>query len=116
MTKITSIIYETKGRAKEYCELAANLYRGCEHGCIYCYAPSATFRKREDFCNATVRADVLKKFRKDVIELEKKGETRSVLLSFTTDPYQPLDVKEQLTRKAIEILHNYELFCLCILS
>lgn len=109
VTEITSIIYETKGRAREYCELAANLYRGCGHGCIYCYAPSATFRKREDFCNATVRADVLEKFRKDVIELEKRCETRPVLLSFTTDPYQPLDAKEELTRKAIMLLHKHGL-------
>ncbi|NOR48441.1 MAG: radical SAM protein [Methanosarcinaceae archaeon] len=106
---ITSIIYETKGRAREYCELAANLYRGCGHGCTYCYAPSATFRKREDFCIATVRTDVMKKFKKDVIELENKNETRSILLSFTTDPYQLLDVEKQLTRKAIELLHNHNL-------
>lgn len=109
VANITIIIYETKGRAKEYCELAANLYRGCGHGCTYCYAPSATFRKREDFCNATVRVDVLKKFRKDVIQLEKAGETRPILLSFTTDPYQPLDTEEELTRKAIKILHQHGL-------
>ncbi|AKB85405.1 radical SAM protein [Methanococcoides methylutens] len=109
MAKITTIIYETKGRAREYCELAANLYRGCGHGCTYCYAPSATFRKREDFCNATVRDDVLKKFRKDVLELEKAGETRPILLSFTTDPYQPLDAEEELTRKAIRLLHKHGL-------
>jgi DNA repair photolyase len=30
-------------------------------------------------------------------------------LSFTTDPYQPLDVKEKLTRQAIEILHEHNL-------
>jgi DNA repair photolyase len=106
---ITSVIYETKGRAREYSELAANLYRGCAHGCTYCYAPSATFRKREDFYIATVRDDVLEKFRKDVLELEKKGETRPILLSFTTDPYQPLDVEKQLTRKAITLLHNHGL-------
>lgn len=109
VAKITTIIYETKGRAREYCELAANLYRGCGHGCTYCYAPSATFRKREDFCNATVRVDVMKKFRKDVLELEKAGETRPILLSFTTDPYQPLDAEEELTRKAIRMLHNHGL-------
>lgn len=109
MAKITTIIYETKGKAREYCELAANLYRGCGHGCTYCYAPSATFRKREDFCNATVRDDILKKFRKDVLELEKAGEIRPILLSFTTDPYQPLDAEEELTRAAIKSLHNHGL-------
>jgi DNA repair photolyase len=106
VSNITTIIYETKGRAREYCELAANLYRGCGHGCTYCYAPSATFRKREDFRNATVRVDVLEKFKKDALELSKLRESRPILLSFTTDPYQPIDAKERLTRKAIQILHN----------
>lgn len=107
--KVTSIIYETRGRAKEYCELAANLYRGCSHGCIYCYAPSSTFRRREDFIKSCVREDVISKFEKDAFKLELAGEKRSILLSFTTDPYQHLDEKEQLTRKAIEILHEHNL-------
>lgn len=29
------IIYKTTGRAEEYCPLALNLYRGCQHGCTY---------------------------------------------------------------------------------
>lgn len=33
------IIYEPKGRAREYANLAANLYSGCIHGCVYCYVP-----------------------------------------------------------------------------
>ena len=34
------VVYEPKGRAREYSELACNLYRGCVHGCRYCYAPA----------------------------------------------------------------------------
>ncbi|MCK5610320.1 radical SAM protein [Candidatus Pacearchaeota archaeon] len=109
MAKITSIIYETKGKAREYCELAANLYRGCEHGCVYCYAPSATFRKRDEFSVPTVRKNVIKQLEKDAINLEEVGEKRSILLSFTTDPYQPLDMEKKLTRKAIELLHGHNL-------
>ena len=105
-----NVIYETKGKAREYCELAANLYRGCSHGCIYCYAPSATYRQREDFYNnVTPRSNILKQLEKDAVELQRSGETRSVLLSFTTDPYQKLDVKEKLTRNAIKILHSHNL-------
>lgn len=105
-----NVIYETKGKAREYCELAANLYRGCSHGCIYCYAPSATYRQREDFYNnVTPRSNILKQLDKDAAELQRSGETRSVLLSFTSDPYQKLDVKEKLTRNAIKILHSHNL-------
>lgn len=86
--------------------MAANLYRGCSHGCTYCYAPSAIRRNRDNFCDPVSRKDVIKKFEKDATSLAKSGDKRSILLSFTTDPYQPLDVKEQLTRKAIEILHS----------
>lgn len=107
--KTTSIIYETRGRAREYCELAANLYSGCDHCCTYCYAPSATFKTREDFCKTTIRKDVMDKFEEDAIVLENRNETRPVLLSFTTDPYNHLDVEEQLTKKAIEILHEHGL-------
>jgi len=105
----TSIIYESRGRAKEYCELAANLYRGCSHCCSYCYAPATIRVSREEFCKPVVRQDVIAKFEKDATYLEKIGEKRTILLSFTTDPYQPLDVREQLTRKAIQILHNHNL-------
>ncbi|WP_239525093.1 radical SAM family protein [Methanosarcina mazei] len=62
-------------------------------------------KRRDDFCEAVVRKDVINKFEQDAISLAKAEEKRSILLSFTTDPYQQLDIKEQLTRKAIEILH-----------
>ena len=105
----TSIIYEPQGRAREYAELAANLYRGCDHGCIYCYAPLATRTNRQEFHQPSVRTNVLEKFTKDARELAMIEEKRPILLSFTTDPYQHLDVREKLTRKAIEILHFYNL-------
>jgi DNA repair photolyase len=105
----TSIIYEPRGKAREYCELAANLYRGCSHHCAYCYAPATLYMTKEDFFKPKVRADILYKFEKDAITLNSLGETRPILLSFTTDPYQPIDVREQITRKAIKILHRNHL-------
>lgn len=106
---MTSIIYEPKGRAKEYSEFTANLYSGCDHACVYCYAPLATRKKRDTFCFSKPRDGVLNKFFEDAKELEIRNENRPVLLSFTTDPYQTLDVKCQLTREAIKILHNHDL-------
>lgn len=104
----TKIIYVPRGRAYEYSPLAANLYSGCEHGCTYCYAPLALKRSREEFKNAKLRpGHILEDLRKDAEKL--RGDTRPVLLCFTCDPYQPLDEKYQLTRKAIEILHEHGL-------
>jgi DNA repair photolyase len=65
--------------------------------------------KRNNFSKACVRKDVLKEFENDACILNKFGENRSILLSFTTDPYQPLNDFENLTRKAITILHFYDL-------
>jgi DNA repair photolyase len=106
---MTSIIYEPNGRAKEYSELAANLYSGCDHACVYCYAPLATRKKRENFIVPKVREAVIRKFLDDAIELKGQHEKRPILLSFTTDPYQKIDVKYQLTRQAIQILHSHDL-------
>jgi DNA repair photolyase len=104
----TKIIYEPRGRAYEYSPLAANLYSGCGHGCTYCYAPLALKRSREDFKNSKLRpGQILEDLRKDAESL--RGDSRPVLLCFTCDPYQPLDEKYQLTRKAIQILHEYGL-------
>jgi DNA repair photolyase len=106
---MTSIIYEPNGRAKEYSELAANLYSGCDHACVYCYAPLATRKKRENFVIPKARDAVIRKFLDDAIELESRNEKRPVLLSFTTDPYQKIDEKLQLTRQAIQILHSHNM-------
>ena len=105
---MTKIIYEPKGKAAEYSPLAANLYRGCSHGCIYCYAPAVTRRTKEEFHNEpAVRKNVMKQFEKDCIELT--GDERPVLLSFTTDCYQQIDETERLTRRAIQLLHANDL-------
>lgn len=101
----TGLIYEPAGRAREYAALALNVYAGCDHQCSYCYAPSATFKKRDAFCSPTLRSgDFLTKLEKEAASLSPSD---PILLSFTTDPYQKLDVTEQVTRKAIQILHRH---------
>ena len=105
-----SIIYETRGRAREYFELAANLYSGCEHACRYCYGADVTHKNpREFFGKPQARAMVLSQMEKDAARLELNYETRHVLLSFVTDPYQPLEEELKITRRAIEIIHKYNL-------
>src|SRR5690554_3614468 len=97
-----SIIYEPKGRAKEYCKLAANLYRGCGHGCKYCYAPEATRTDREKFYREPQpRKDVISKLSK---QLEKNTFNGPVLLCFTCDPYQPINEEHGLARKVLQTL------------
>lgn len=105
------VIYQAKGRAAEYCALAASMYRGCGHGCTYCYVPDVTHQKPIDFSRPTAREDVLRRLERDARGLkrdfQKAGtELTPVLMSFACDPYQPLDYELQLTREAIKILHH----------
>jgi len=93
------IIYETKGRAREYCELAASMYLGCAHGCFYCFAPQVLRKTRNDFIHARERKGVIDALVKEAPLYEGK----EVLMSFTTDPYQPIDEDLRLTRHALEI-------------
>jgi DNA repair photolyase len=95
-----SIIYVPTGKALEYSPLAANLYRGCDHGCTYCYAPSILKLSKDDFSIPKLRDKIL-------ILLEKEApyySGKEILLSFTCDPYQEFDVTPQITRSAIKIL------------
>ena len=96
------VIYEPAGKAREYSPLAVNLYRGCGHKCEYCYAPRILRMSTEGFHNPTQRKkDLIKKIEADVKELSQKGCTDPILLCFTCDPYQPIDVEYRLTRRVI---------------
>ncbi len=106
------VLYIPKGRAREYAPLAANLYNGCSHGCVYCYVPTIPPYKfkstpRQEFHDSPrSRNDILRQLERDCLS-GKYDKSQRVLLSFTTDPYQPIDEKCRLTRRAIEILHSY---------
>lgn len=106
-----SYIYAPKGQAGEYAPLAANPYRGCGHKCAYCYVPLVLKIKREEFdAGANERPGFLINLRKDAAKYQSLGSTEQVMLSFTTDIYNPLT--RSLTRPSLEIIHEYGLgFC-----
>ena len=108
-----SIIYEPKGKALEYSPLAANLYRGCSHGCEYCYVPGIPPYKfienarKAFYTDPAPRKDILKLLERDAKRMA--GDPRKILLSFTSDPYQPIERKYQITRQALKIMAKYNL-------
>ena len=103
-----NVVYEPKGRAREYSELACNLYRGCTHGCRYCYAPSCMRTTGEKWhATAAPRRDVLQNLEKDAIKL--RGDSRRILFCFLSDPYQPIERVERLTRQALGIVAKHRL-------
>jgi len=93
------IIYEPKGKAREYAPLAANLYTGCPHGCRYCYGPTIpnpakkglTMEQwREQWHARTLpRENMLARFGADCRRMYRNSDTRPVLLCFACDPYPP---------------------------
>ncbi len=105
----TSVIYEPRGKAREYSRLAVNLYSGCSHACEYCYSPAYIHVPGEEFRRPKPRKDILQKISRDADILKNQRETGPVLLCFTCDPYQPIDKDYQLSRQAIQVLHSFGL-------
>jgi len=106
-----TIIYAPKGQAGEYSALATNPYRGCGHKCAYCYVPDVLRMSREDFdAGATPRPNFLGLLQADARKYQAAGVTEQVMLSFTTDPFNPFDVS--LTRPTIETIKAHGMaFC-----
>jgi DNA repair photolyase len=87
-----------------------NPYRGCEHGCIYCYArPSHEylgFSSGTDFETKIMVKENAPKLLED--EFKKRNyEPKFILFSGNTDCYQPIEKKLQLTREALKICLRY---------
>lgn len=97
-------IYEPKGAAKEYGDLAVNIYTGCPHRCWYCYAPGVLHKVKEEFhANVEPRANIVGKVRAQV---EREGITgKLIFLCFTCDPY-PTGYDSSATREIIKILKD----------
>lgn len=104
-------IYAPAGQAGEYAPLAANPYRGCGHGCAYCYVPSVIHMPRAEFdAGAVLRPNFIAGLRKDAVKYMEASITEQVMLSFTTDPYHLGDTAP--TRETLKILSDCGLgFC-----
>jgi len=102
------VIYQPRGAAREYSELALNLYKGCPHQCLYCYAPSCLQRTREDFSiSFGPRAKIIDLVQKDLIEMKDAKDKRVVLLCFTCDPYPGNYDDNVYTQLALELFKAY---------
>jgi len=101
-------IYEPRGRAREYSPLALNVYKGCGHGCRYCYAPGALHLTREEFNAPGRREGLLDAVRR---QLERNTVKDRVLLCFTCDPYGPLDREVEDTRAVLELFLEHDVPC-----
>src|ERR1700732_2602466 len=92
-------------------ETSINPYRGCEHGCIYCYARPTHeylgFSAGLDFeSKIMVKLDAPQLLR---AELESpRWQPQVVVMSGVTDPYQPIESKLRITRGCLEIMTKFD--------
>jgi DNA repair photolyase len=91
-------------------ERSINPYRGCEHGCVYCFA-----RPTHAYLGLSPGLDFeTKLFAKPdaprllAEELSKPGyRPRPIMLGANTDPYQPIERKRRITRNILEVLADF---------
>jgi DNA repair photolyase len=91
-------------------ETSLNPYRGCEHGCIYCYA-----RPTHEYLGFSAGLDfeskiMVKTSAPDLLRAELESprwQPQTLVLSGVTDPYQPVERKLGITRGCLEVLARF---------
>ena len=91
-------------------QYSINPYRGCEHGCIYCYARPTHeylgFSSGLDFeSKILVKRDAPALLRKALMSPRWKPEV--IAMSGVTDPYQPVERRLRITRGCLEVLAEF---------
>ncbi len=87
-----------------------NAYRGCEHGCSYCYA-----RNTHEYLGFSAGLDfetkiMVKENAPDLLRRElssPKWKPQTLAMSSATDCYQPIERRLQLTRKCLAVLAEF---------
>lgn len=83
-----------------------NPYTGCAFGCSYCYVrrmPVSIYREEEWGSWIDVKQNAAELFRKEYRRAKEKGPV-TIFMSSSTDPYQPIEHKERITRSLLEIM------------
>lgn len=91
-------------------EVSLNPYRGCEHGCAYCYA-----RPTHEYLGYSAGLDfesriLVKREAANLLEarLSKASwEPKPLFFSGVTDPYQPVEMTQRITRSCLEVLLRF---------
>lgn len=105
-------IYKTKGAAKEYCELAVDIYNNCPHKCEYCYAKAKEERKNKDFCFGGARENIIEET-ENYLKSNKDIYGKTIFLGFSSDPI-PKDEDVTKTLEMVKLLKKYNcniMFC-----
>ncbi len=98
-----TIVTRTKSTAWFGTRYNMNLYRGCPHGCIYCDSRSECYHV-SDFPTVKGKKDALQIVRND---LRRKAVPGVIGTGAMSDPYNPEEKREELTRHALELVSAY---------
>ncbi len=81
-----------------------NLYRGCQHGCIYCDSRSTVYGMENRFEDVAVKENSL-----ELLEqaLRKKRRLCMIGTGSMSDPFMPLERELGYTRRALELIYKY---------
>lgn len=81
-----------------------NLYRGCQHGCIYCDARSQCYQMNHLFEDIEVKQNAI-----ELLESAMRSKRKPCMIGTgaMSDPYIPLENQLQMTRKALELIDKY---------
>ena len=81
-----------------------NLYRGCQHGCIYCDARSQCYQMNHLFEDIEVKGNAI-----ELLESALKFKRKPCVIGTgaMSDPYIPLERQLQMTRKSLELIDKY---------
>ena len=78
-----------------------NLYRGCQHGCIYCDSRSRCYQMDHPFEDVAVKENALELL---ADALRRKRRPCMIATGSMSDPYMPLEDRLRLTRRALELI------------
>lgn len=80
-----------------------NLYKGCIHGCIYCDSRSNCYNI-ENFDEVVLKENALEILEKELRAKKKKG---IIMTGAMSDPYNPFEKDEKVTREALKLIDKY---------
>ncbi len=81
-----------------------NLYRGCQHQCIYCDSRSECYQIENFNHDVLVKANAIELLRR---ELAGKRVIGTIGTGSMNDPYMPLETEVRLTRRALEVIAGF---------
>ena len=97
-------MHEIRAKAILSAQNGMNIYRGCQHGCIYCDARSTCYQMDHAFEDIAVKMNAPQLLEQELLHKRKRCMIGTGSMS---DPYIPLEKELGLTRKCLELILQY---------